>query len=381
MKELITEGSLPDVYGVEVDEDADPDPVFRCHFNTPADAGQIASIDVIIAAHQGVASEKDFAISRRIAATSRGALHDVPYTVDVAGGDVTVEVPGLVPPDITTFLPHSSSDKDIKVVLIRNKSTGAYSVASFERIDGFFDSLDSDEEFVQELYSATLASSAPAPVRWNLDDQTPSDDANNRPFFSPDGLALHRGTGPVTPDDRQCRIRATGGMPPGRQLLWYAEITFDDLDTHEHGIGFMSAEAPLDLPDTTWDQLWGGLQSLGISNGGGISIEPYIGLNWLGDNAEYTLGLLVDYRGANPRVEILVRNDNGVEILGPVVMAEVTSALHLAASAAHPWNGLPVTLSINPGDAGVPFAFDPAAILTAAGRTADAALVSDRWGE
>lgn len=153
-------------------------------------------------------------------------------------------------------------------------------------------------------------------------------------------------------------VRSDKSIEPGSGFYYFEGRR--EVDAGNFGFGVATAAAALDT--------YGGAdaQSVGVNLLGGISYNDDFVRFFSSDSA--TLGIAVDYRGANPHVYIIIAGDNTArgEVIADIVMTEVTAPLFILVYGEPATSGVQQT--INPGNnlLADPFHYDPITVLAQA---------------
>ncbi|MCA9576737.1 MAG: hypothetical protein KC668_14935 [Myxococcales bacterium] len=174
-------------------------------------------------------------------------------------------------------------------------------------------------------------------------------------------------------------VRSDVAVAPGSGVFYFeGHRTSDELGPY--GVGVCSAQHPIEGSSVgTTDQ------AFGVTATGGIDHANMFQGLFDAEETEY-YGMVVDYRGANPIVHAIVKDFdwNALEVRPYVArtltMTQVTTPVYILAAGLRTVVGPEV--EINPGNdtTNFPFAYDPDALLRAAGfsDTADALVMG--WG-
>lgn len=142
------ESSLPDVLEVLEFQEDSVDKV-RITFATDVDAAQEATVDGIIAAHDGEKLEAEFLLRRKI----HGPDPLAGYTVSaVASGlTVTTTIDPLVVDDVTTVTADPTDTKYVLILYVFDESLDVFALNAYEKTTGTYADLDEDEVLVSEI--------------------------------------------------------------------------------------------------------------------------------------------------------------------------------------------------------------------------------------
>lgn len=161
-------------------------------------------------------------------------------------------------------------------------------------------------------------------------------------------------------------IRSDVAVMPGSGVFYFEGHRLSDT-LGPYGVGVCSGTYPLDGASVGSTD-----QAVGVTASGGIDFAGAYQAGFDGSDTEY-YGLVVDYRGANPIVHVIVRNiDFGIGmnramVRRSITMTNVTTPVYILVAGRRAIVG--DEIEINPGNdtTNFPFHYDPVAVLRSEG--------------
>jgi hypothetical protein len=223
-----------------------------------------------------------------------------------------------------------------------------------------------DENGLTAVANAPVVIGDFKPIRWSTTDH------DALVFLSPDRLMLeNRG------EDRG-GARSDGVVQPGSGVFYFeAERLIDRSGVW--GIGVATAQAVLDQPIGTSAQslgldTYGKVMSTGATCSGGEDFDP----------AQRHYGFVIDYRGANPSVHVLLEEGPGKPVVQRSCVTTLTAPLHIFYAGVRYAVGYQLKLNAGSDLTNFPFHFQPSdvrAALSAAGASQAAAALVPGFGQ
>jgi len=131
-------------------DDGDGNFTVEVHLSAEPNATDQATLNALIAAH--TASGANLAlIGEGVAAVQSRRLDGMPWSAEVAGLSVTVNINGAFVDDVTTVIADPTDTKYLNVCLVYNATTDTFGVQAFEKTTGSYAALAADEVCAHDL--------------------------------------------------------------------------------------------------------------------------------------------------------------------------------------------------------------------------------------